>query len=154
ALGLCGFLAECGLGADVASEGELLTALEAGFAPRHILVTGPDRSPAFLARLRSVPEAILSVDSLSELELLARQGLPQRMVLRLRPDFPCTAVCTAGPDSRFGLLPDDLPRCREFLGDVRVVGFHVFAGSQVHDAATIVGHLRGALGQCLRAADV
>src|SRR5262249_31419610 len=49
ALGLCGFLADCGLGADVASAGELATALEAGFAPGRILVTGPDRSPALLA---------------------------------------------------------------------------------------------------------
>src|SRR5437016_1616040 len=30
-LGLCGVLAECGLGADVASAGELATALAAGF---------------------------------------------------------------------------------------------------------------------------
>src|SRR5262245_61016337 len=32
-LGLCGFIAGCGLGADVASAGELLTAVEAGFPP-------------------------------------------------------------------------------------------------------------------------
>jgi diaminopimelate decarboxylase len=37
---------------------------------------------------------------------------------------------------------------------VRVVGFHIFAGSQVLDAAAIVRHLRGALDQSLRAADV
>lgn len=153
-LGLCGVLADSGLGVDVASAGELLTALDAGFSPSRILVTGPDRSPAMLAELRSVPEAILSVDSLNELELLARQGLPQRMILRLRPDFPCMAVCSAGADSRFGLLSDDLPRCRTELRDTRVVGFHVFAGSQVLDAMAIVGHLRGAMDQCLRAADV
>ncbi|MCI0455740.1 MAG: hypothetical protein L0Z62_02005 [Gemmataceae bacterium] len=156
ALGLCGFLADCGLGADVASAGELLTALEAGFPGPRILVTGPDRSPALLAQLRSVPEAILSIDSLSELEQLASAGLPNRALLRLRPDFRCMAVCTAGPDARFGLPIDDLPRCREFLGSggVSVIGFHVFAGSQVLDSAAIVHHLRGALDQSLRAADL
>jgi diaminopimelate decarboxylase len=153
-LGLCGFLAECGLGADVASEGELLTAQEAGFAPPRLLVTGPDHSAGLLDRLHSVPEAIVSVDSLSQLEVLARQGVPNRLVLRLRPDFRCTAVCTAGPDSRFGLLPEDLPRCRHCLGDVRLAGFHVFAGSQVLDTAAVVHHLRAALDQSLRAADV
>src|SRR5438445_11531472 len=35
-LGLCGFIAGCGLGADVASAGELLTAIEAGFPPERI----------------------------------------------------------------------------------------------------------------------
>jgi diaminopimelate decarboxylase len=155
-LGLCGFLADCGLGADIASAGELLTAQEAGFRPDDILVTGPDRSPAFLAALRSVPQAIVSVDSLSELEILARIDLANRILLRLRPDFPCMAVCTAGPDSRFGLPFDDLAHCRNLIraGGVRVVGFHLFPGSQVLDATVVVHHLRGALDESLRAASV
>jgi aldehyde dehydrogenase (NAD+) len=156
ALGLCGFLAECGLGADVASAGELLTARSAGFAADRLLVTGPDRGPEFLAELRSVPEAIVSIDSLSDLQLLASQGLANPMVLRLRPDFRCMAVCTTGSDSRFGLPFEDLARCREYIGKagMRVVGFHIFAGSQVLDAAAIVYHLHNALEQSLRAADV
>src|SRR5437016_5999819 len=32
-LGLCGVLADCGLGPDVASVGELVTGLKAGFSP-------------------------------------------------------------------------------------------------------------------------
>jgi aldehyde dehydrogenase (NAD+) len=156
ALGLCGFLADCGLGADVASAAELVAAREAGFAPQHLLVTGPDRSPDLLAELRRVPEAILSIDSLSELQQLAGLGLSQRALLRLRPDFHCTAACTAGPDSRFGLLFDELESCREHIGPngIRVIGFHIFAGSQVLDATAVVRHLRGALDESLRAAQV
>src|SRR6059036_1762675 len=45
-LGLCDFLAGCELGADVASAGELVTAVEAGFPPERIFVSGPDKSPA------------------------------------------------------------------------------------------------------------
>jgi diaminopimelate decarboxylase len=155
-LGLCGFLAGCGLGADVASAGELITAVEASFPPERLFVSGPDKSPAVLAQLRSVPEAVLSVDSPGELALLAAQDRPHRALLRLRPDFCSYAACAAGPDSRFGLLMADLPRCREHLlsRGVRVVGFHVFSGSQVLDASAIVHHLRGALEQSLRAADV
>jgi diaminopimelate decarboxylase len=154
-LGLCGFLAGCGLGADVASAGELITAVEAGFPPERILVSGPDKSPALLAQLRSVPGALLSVDSLSELRLLAGLDRPHRALLRLRPDFSSFASCAAGPDSRFGLVAADLPACRPYLasGGIRVVGFHVFAGSQVLDSAAILHHLRGALDQALRAAD-
>ncbi len=155
-LGLCGFLGGCGLGADVASAGELATALEAGFPLERIFVSGPDKSPAMLDQLRAVPQALLSVDSLSELRLLAATDAPHRALLRLRPDFCSFAACSAGPDSRFGLVGEDLPACRPYLASrgIQVVGFHVFAGSQVLDAEGIIHHLRGALDQSRRAAAV
>src|SRR5262249_20215898 len=86
-LGLCGVLAGLGLGADVASAGELITAQEAGFPPARIFVSGPDKSPAVLDLLSTVPQALLSLDSVSELEMLAERGEGHRAVLRLRPDF-------------------------------------------------------------------
>src|SRR5437773_8139284 len=73
-LGLCGVLAECGLGADVASAGELAIALAAGFPPERIFLTGPDRAPAVLAHLRNRSEIVVSVDSVSELRLLQFAG--------------------------------------------------------------------------------
>lgn len=155
-LGLCGVLADCGLGADVASAGELLTARAAGFSPSRIFLTGPDRSPAVLAELRSLPEVVISVDSVSELRLLADKVPTHRALLRLRPDFCSYATCSAGPDSRFGLTREDLPRCREYLATrgLRVVGFHVFSGSQVLSVEGVIHHLRGGLDLALRAADV
>jgi diaminopimelate decarboxylase len=154
-LGLCGFLAGQGLGADVASAGELVIAREAGFLPERILISGPDKSPAVLDLLPFVPGAILSLDSVSELELLAARGQGQRALLRLRPDFCSFAHCSAGPGSRFGLPFEEVQRCRSLLGrGVRVVGFHVFAGSQVLDAAGVLHHLRNGLDLALRAAVV
>src|SRR5579871_461791 len=146
-LGLCGFLADAGLGADVASAGELLTALEAGFPAGKIYVSGPDKSPALRAHLHLAPEAVLSLDSLSELRTLAAGDRPHRALLRLRPDYRPAAACSAGPDSRFGLLPDELPRCRPHLAarGTRVIGFHIFSGSQVLDGAALLHHLRGAM---------
>jgi diaminopimelate decarboxylase len=38
-LGLCGVLAGCGLGADVASAGEIVTARAAGFPPERLFLT-------------------------------------------------------------------------------------------------------------------
>jgi diaminopimelate decarboxylase len=154
-LGLCGFLAAQGLGADVASAGELVIAREAGFPPERILVSGPDKSPAVLDLLGHVRGALLSLDSVSELELLAARGQGQRALLRLRPDFCSYAHCSAGPGSRFGLPFEEVHRCRELLGrGVQVVGFHVFSGSQVLDAAGVVHHLRNGLELSLRAASV
>jgi diaminopimelate decarboxylase len=158
ALGLCGVLAECGLGADVASAGEMAIALAAGFSPHRIFLTGPDRSPAVLAHLRNLPEVVVSVDSVSELRLLGLAGLENRALVRLRPDFSSYATCSAGPDSRFGLIWDDLPSCRKVLGErgtrgIKVIGFHVFSGSQILSAEGIIHHLRGSVNLALRAAD-
>jgi diaminopimelate decarboxylase len=166
-LGLCGVLAECGLGADVASAGELAIALAAGFSPDRIFLTGPDRSLAVLAHLRNRREIVVSVDSVSELRLLGVEGLQNRAIVRLRPDFTSYATCSAGPDSRFGLTWDDLPACRELLSasapplargegrkkGIDAIGFHVFSGSQILSAAGIIHHLRGGVNQALRAAE-
>jgi diaminopimelate decarboxylase len=155
-LGLCSFLARCGLGADVASAGELVTGLEAGFPAERIFLSGPDRSPPVLALLRTIPQAIISADSVSELRRLAAEGLPHRIVLRLRPDYGSFATCAAASDSRFGFLLEDLSACRDVLAasPLRMVGFHVFSGSQVLPAEGIVHHLRGASKLCERAAEV
>jgi diaminopimelate decarboxylase len=153
-LGLCGFIAGEGMGADVASAGELLTALKAGFSPQRILLSGPDKSPAVRELLPSIPDALVSLDSVSELEILAESRLPLRALLRLRPDFCSIAKCSAGPGSRFGLPFEEIGHCRQYLGRARVVGFHVFSGSQVLDAAGVIHHLRGGMELALRAADV
>lgn len=154
-LGLCGFIADGGLGADVASAGELLVALKAGFAPERIFANGPHKSPETIALMRSVPQAILSIDSLSELEKLAGLGLPNRAVLRLRPDYPSTASCGIGQDSRFGIPFEELASCRTILGSgsLTVVGFHVFSGSQMTDATAVIHHIRKAMDLSLRAAE-
>ncbi len=154
-LGVCDVFADSGIGADVASAGELATALAAGFPPARIFVAGPYKQAETLAQLRELPEVVVSVDSPSELEMLARELPVNPKVLRLRPDFGSSAVVAAGSDSRFGLTQDDLPRCRELCrsNNVAVVGFHVFAGSQVLDAEGVVAHLRGALELSMRSAD-
>ncbi len=154
-LGICDVLRDCGIGADVASAGELATAVEAGFPSERIFVAGPFKLPETLAQLRDLPEAVISVDSPSELQMLAEQRLPNPIVLRLRPDFCSQAVVAAGHESRFGFVGEDVSSCRKLvsLRVVNVIGFHVFSGSQYLSAEGIVAHLRGALAISLRAAD-
>lgn len=154
-LGLCEVFRDCGIGADVASAGELETAVAAGFDPENIFVAGPFKLPETIAHLRHLPEATVSVDSLSELEWLSEQGLTNRAVLRLRPDFGSCAVVAAGSESRFGFTDEQLKRVRDCLPSLslNVIGFHVFAGSQVLDTENLCGHLRRALELSLRAAD-
>jgi diaminopimelate decarboxylase len=154
-LGVCEIFSACGVGADVASAGELVTAIEAGFPRDRIFVAGPFKLPDTVGLVRELPDAVLSVDSASELRMLADSGVRNRLVLRLRPDFDSAAVVTAGSESRFGFTADDLGCCRELVRSerVRVIGFHVFAGSQVLSAEQVNGHLRKSFELTRRAAD-
>lgn len=154
-LGICDVFADGGIGADVASAGELATALAAGFSPDRIFVAGPFKLPETISQLRDTPAAIVSVDSLSELQHLSDEGLSNRAVLRLRPDFGSCAVVKAGSESRFGFTCEELARCKGFLRscNLSVIGFHVFAGSQVLCADELNTHLRRAMDLSLRAAD-
>jgi diaminopimelate decarboxylase len=154
-LGICDVLAECGIGADVASAGELATAIEANFPTDRIFVAGPFKSPETVALLRDAPQAVVSVDSFSELQWLSEAGLRNSIVLRLRPDFGSCAVVKAGSDSRFGFTCDDLNRCSKYLpsSELNAIGFHVFAGSQVLDTEQLNEHLSRAMDLSLRAAD-
>src|SRR5437867_3226407 len=87
--------------------------------------------------------------------MLAIRHLPHRTILRLRPDYPSSAPCVIGPDSRFGIPFDELTSCREVLAarGQRATGFHVFSGSQMSDATEVVHHLHRATDLSLRAAD-
>ena len=154
-LGICDVLRGCGIGADVASAGELATAVEAGFSPDRLFVAGPFKLPETLAQLRELRESVISVDSPSELQMLAEQRLPNPIVLRLRPDFGSQAVVAAGHESRFGFVGENVASCRELVTSraVNVIGFHVFSGSQVLNAEGVVSHLRGAVAVSMRAAE-
>jgi diaminopimelate decarboxylase len=154
-LGICDVFARCGIGADVASAGELATAIAAGFPPERIFAAGPFKMPETIAQLRETPEAIVSVDSLSELRHLCGEGIANSAVLRLRPDFGSCAVVKAGSESRFGFTCEEIERCKDYLGSCKlnVIGFHVFAGSQVLRADELNEHLRRAMELSLRAAD-
>jgi len=154
-LGICDVFSECGVGADVSSAGEMATALEAGFPSERIFVAGPFKLRETIAQLRDAPEAIVSVDSFSELQSLSEARLANSAVLRLRPDFASCADVPAGSESRFGFTCEELDRCRDYLPSCNlvIVGFHVFAGSQVLDADELTEHLRRALDLSLRTAD-
>jgi diaminopimelate decarboxylase len=146
-LGLCEVLAGHELGAEVSSIGELLLARRAGFATGRIMVSGPHKGPHLVDRLRD--GMLVSVDSIDELRALSEvDGL--RLVLRLRPDFEPFGEMIMGPGDRFGIPLEEL---RPGHGG-RVVGFHVYAGSQVLDGGQAAKNLAGAFELALRAAGI
>jgi diaminopimelate decarboxylase len=153
---VCAVIASAGLGAEVSSAGELTAALDAGFRPSRIMVSGPYKDPGLLQLISGLPELLISVDSVSELaQLAARPGTARRIVLRLRPDYPPAGDMCAGAHPRFGIPVGRLGTCLAYLRqNADCVGFHVYGGSQILDKAQAAQQLLSAVDLAMRAAEL
>jgi len=132
---------EEGLGADVASLGELHLARRAGFADDEIVVHGNAKSVAELEAARGTTVVADNGSELDRLEGLLAPGDAQRVMLRVTPGVhPAThaAVATGQADSKFGFNLEDaraaVGRARAIPGLV-LAGLHVHIGSQIFDPA-------------------
>jgi diaminopimelate decarboxylase len=147
-LAVVSFLARRGLGADVASRGELAVALRAGVPPERILATGPAKSDAELAALVKSRVSQIHVEGPGELERLesVAKKLRRRVSVGLRLNPPWgiaeTRTIIGGPGAKkFGF---DLPSARRALETrsrfthLDVCGFQVFNASNVLDASLLV----------------
>jgi diaminopimelate decarboxylase len=125
-------LAEEGVGADVSTIGELRFALEAGISGDRLVVHGNNKSDEEL-EAAAKHEALVVVDSLSELERARELGLP-RILIRFTPGIEANtheAIRTAHHGSKFGLPPHDLRAAIERAPEAE--GLHVHIGSQLLD---------------------
>jgi diaminopimelate decarboxylase len=140
-----------GLGLDVASLGELYTALQAGFPASKLLLHGNNKSQAELAKALENGVGRIVVDNLYELRALitlARStGKTADILVRVAPGVdPHThrLIRTGQEDTKFGLnirSGDALAAVREALdasGAIRVHGVHCHIGSQLLEARTHV----------------
>jgi diaminopimelate decarboxylase len=139
-------LLTAGARAEVCSPGELDTALDAGAAASMCLYTGPAKTETELDRALARGVGLFSVDSpadLARLGLCARRaGTTAKAILRLNPaDYPRGAgLAMGGTPSQFGA---DVAWVREqpdrFTADgVDLVGYHVYAGTNIDDADQLV----------------
>ncbi len=134
--------AEEGLGADVASGGELDLALHAGIAPAQIVLHGNAKSNAELAAAVHVGVRYVVIDGPDDLERLERlvgAGKRQSVLLRVTPGVEADthhAIATGHHDSKFGIT---LGQAQEMLERIeaseRVAldGLHMHVGSQLLD---------------------
>ena len=133
---------EEGLSVDVASGGELHTALAAGFDPADIHMHGNDKTEAELRYAFDVGVGHLILDSFDEIELADRLlDRPQRALIRVTPGIkPSTHdyVQTGQLDSKFGFgLADGFAeRAVERVrasDHLELVGLHAHIGSQIFE---------------------
>ncbi len=129
-------LREEGIGADVASTGELAFARAAGFAGADLVVHGNNKDEALL-REAAGEGAPIVLDAPDEAELAAAAGVARvlvRVTLGVDADTH-EAVVTGHHGSKFGLPPEE---ARRLVADalergLDVLGLHVHVGSQLPD---------------------
>jgi diaminopimelate decarboxylase len=160
-------LREEGVGADVASAGELAFAAAAGLDGDELVVHGNNKDAAFLAAAARMGAPVV-LDARDEAGLAAEAGVRQALVrVTLGVDADThEAIRTGHHGSKFG-LPPDLARAAVAealeLG-LEMIGVHVHVGSQLADfdaqAETIVrlasfaAGCRDELGWTARVADL
>lgn len=140
---ICQIIAEEGLGLDVASGGELYTALQAGFPPARVHLHGVYKTDAELQTAIEAGVGAIVVDNFEEIERLGRllPSPPVPVLLRIAPEVDAEThplIRTGQRDSKFGfhLLNGDAYRAVELaLSDSRLqlAGFHCHIGSQISD---------------------
>ena len=137
-------------GLDVASAGELKTALDTGFDPAHISFAGPGKSTAELRRAIAAGVCI-NVESGAEITRIAQQaealGMAPRVVLRVNPDFELKAsgMRMGGGAKPFGIDAEAVPQAAAQLraAGIEPLGFHIFCGSQsLKTEAIVEAHAR------------
>ncbi len=134
------------LSLDVASSGELYTALQAGFPPERILHHGNYKSDEELTMALDAGVGRIVVDNFFELRRLnsvaGEAGRVQPILLRVAPGIdPHThrRIRTGQEDSKFGLNVRDgaaMEAIQEALRmpNIKLLGIHCHIGSQLLDA--------------------
>jgi len=137
-----------GVSLDVASEGEMYVALQAGVAPDRLILHGSNKSLSELATAITLGVGRIVVDSFDEMERLERLsscvGLhaEQKVLLRVNPCIEVRThafVATGQADSKFGFslasgaAQDAVDRLTKVPGRFDLVGLHTHVGSQIFD---------------------
>jgi diaminopimelate decarboxylase len=156
-IGILQIVDEEGLLIDVASEGELHTALAAGVDPSRLIVHGNNKSVAELDRALEVGVGRIVVDSFEELDrleaLAAARSTTAPCHLRITPGIDAHTheyVRTGHDDSKFGFtlslgLADRAAERARDLPHIDLLGVHAHIGSQIFAVDPFVANAEVAL---------
>ena len=160
-------LREEGVGADVASAGELAFARAAGLEGRELVVHGNNKDEVLL-REAAGDGAPVVLDAPDEVELASAAGV-REVLVRVTPGVDADtheAIVTGHHGSKFGLPPavaEDVVE-RTLAQGLEVLGLHVHVGSQLPDftaqaetierLAAFATRCRDSLGWIARVADL
>lgn len=141
---ICRLMQQENMSLDVASEGELYTALKAGFPAERIKLHGNFKKESLIRMALDNGVGRIVADSLVELEQLSRiageMGKTAHLLLRIAPGVKASthaAIMTGQEDTKFGLsIRDDARKGIELamrLPNLELHGLHAHIGSQILD---------------------
>jgi diaminopimelate decarboxylase len=146
-------------GLDVASGGEMKTALDTGVAPARISFAGPCKSDAELSQALAAGVCV-NIESEREIRVLAalsqHSGIKAGAVLRVNPDFELrsSGMKMGGGAKQFGIDAEQVPAMLALAhgAGIDIAGFQIFSGSQSLKAEAIMDAQSQALDLALRLA--
>lgn len=146
------YINSLGAGCDTASEGEIKSALSAGFLPDSIMLTGPAKTESELKLAIEKNLLTINAESLQELELIeklsAEFGKKQDVLIRINPRFEAgetNRIIGGMGISKFGIDIDFIPQIFERIMKfkyISVKGIHIFNSSQILDAERILLNIK------------
>ncbi len=144
-MAMCRIADEEGLSLDVVSDGELYTALKAGFPPRRIHFHGNNKTPEEIEMGLDADIGCFVADNFTELQLLnliaAEKGKKVKVLLRVTPGVEAHTheyISTGQTDSKFGFDIGNGAALRAVkeaveLPQLDVLGIHSHIGSQIFE---------------------
>lgn len=138
---------EEGLSLDVVSEGELYTALEAGYDPANIYFHGNNKTKHEIRYALESKIGYFVIDSLDEIELINRYASETAdVVLRVNPGVEAHThefIQTGQEDSKFGLsirygLADQAIEKIQNSDKLNLKGIHFHIGSQIEGTEAMI----------------
>jgi len=141
---MCKIISEEGLGLDVASGGELYTAIKAGFPMQDVVFHGNNKSLEEIELALSHEVGRIAVDNLDELAMIQktaeRLDKKTKVLFRISPGIEMgdthKYIFTGHKDSKFG-IPLEQDTIKKAITDVmnsshiEFMGFHFHVGSQL-----------------------
>lgn len=149
-------------GLDLSSAGELDMAAAAGYDPKRASIAGPGKTHEDLERCVDGGVGIVSLESVAELERLGKvaraRDKRQDVTLRINPiqtpkEF---AMRMGGGASQFGVPEEEAEAALDAVlaePGVRLVGLHIYAGTQCLEERALVENMKGSLAIALRLAE-
>ncbi len=139
---LSSLVASEGMGIDVVSEGELITALKGGVPSDLIVFHGNNKSRdelilAYDNDVKIVLDNQFDIEQLKEIVKLGNKKA--KLILRFTPGIECHTheyIKTGHIDSKFGFDPDELSDVFVQLKDIEwgeLIGLHAHIGSQIFE---------------------